>query len=158
MEFDCCKIRCGGGYWALVWKFIASQCESHSVGFGLLGSDVAYYTAVCDLASFGYLILVNKKSCVVALDVSYSLEKASYLISKWSCPFWFVGPFHQVPVFLRFSYLWAYYRVRLAWMDCHISCCIVGVCPVFSWFLYWLCMEGFVRWLERLDCFYMVVH
>ena len=70
--------------------------------FGLLGSDVAYYAAVYGIASFGYLILVNKKACVGALYVLYSLEKASYFISKFSCPFWFVGTFHQVPVLLGF--------------------------------------------------------
>ena len=35
------------------------------MGFGLLGSDVAYYAAVCDLDSFGYLIIVNKKNVLV---------------------------------------------------------------------------------------------
>ena len=52
------------------------------MGFGLLRSDVAYYADVCDLASFGYLMLVNKKTCVGALNISDSLEKASYLVSK----------------------------------------------------------------------------
>ena len=50
--------------------------------FGLLGSDVAYYAAVCDLAVLGYLMLVNKETCVGALDISDSLEKDSYLICK----------------------------------------------------------------------------
>ena len=45
--------------------FIASQCESHSVGFGILGSDVAYYVAVCDIAALGYIMLVNKKHVLV---------------------------------------------------------------------------------------------
>ena len=52
------------------------------MGFGLLGSDVAYYAAICDFASSGHLILVNKKGCVGAFDVLDYLEKASYLISK----------------------------------------------------------------------------
>ena len=50
------------------------------MGFGLLGSNVAYYAAVCDLAALGHLMLVNKETCAGALNVSYSLEKASYLI------------------------------------------------------------------------------
>ena len=112
--------------------------------FGLLGSDAAYYAAVRDLASFGYLILVNKKECVGALYVLYSLEKASYFISKFSCPFWFSGPFHQVPLFLGFSGPWEYYRVYLDQMDFHVSCCLVCVCPVFSCFVDWLCGEFYV--------------
>ena len=35
------------------------------MGFSILGSVVEYYAAVCDLASFGYLILVNKKHVLV---------------------------------------------------------------------------------------------
>ena len=64
------------------------------MGFGLLGSDVTYYAAVCDLSSFGCLMLVNKKTCVGALNISNSLEEASYLICKCSLPFWFVGALH----------------------------------------------------------------
>ena len=73
-----------------------------------MGYDVAYYAAVCDLSDLGYLILVNKETCVGDLDILYYLENASYFISKFSCPFWFVGPFHQVPVLLGFSGLWEY--------------------------------------------------
>ena len=94
IEFGCFKICCGGGDWDLVWKFIASNYESHSMGFGFLGSDFAYYTAVCDLAYFWYLMLVNKKACVGALNISDSLEKASYIIYKFSCLFWFFGSFN----------------------------------------------------------------
>ena len=65
MEFGCCQIFCGGGDWALLRKFIASHYELHSVGFGILGSDVAYYAAVCDLTYFGYLMLVNLKNVLV---------------------------------------------------------------------------------------------
>ena len=158
MEFWCCQIRCGCGDWDLVWKFIASHCEFHSVGFGILGSDVAYYSAVCDLASFGYLILLNKEACVGAINVLDSLKNTTYLISKCSCPFWFVGPFHQVPVFLGFSCLWAYYRVRPACLDRHVSCCIFGVCPVFYYFLDWVCIDYFIGWVERLYFFYVVGH
>ena len=35
------------------------------MGFGLLGSDVAYYAAVCDISSFGYLVLLNLKKVLV---------------------------------------------------------------------------------------------
>ena len=111
------------------------------MGFGLLGSDVAYYAAVCDLADLGYLMLVNKKTCVGALDIMYYLEKASYIICKCSCPFCFVGLLNYVPVLLGFSGLWAYYRVHLARMDYHVSCCLVVVCPVFSYFSDWVCRD-----------------
>ena len=111
------------------------------MGFGLLGYDVAYYAALYDLSASGYLILVNKKACVGALDILDSLVKSHYLISKCSCPFWFVGPFHQVPLFLGFSGLWEYCRVHPARLDRHVSFCIVGVCLVFSCFLELLCMD-----------------
>ena len=75
------------------------------MGFDLLGSDVAYYAAVCDLAALGYLMLVNKETCVGALAISDSLEKLSYPIWKCSCTFWFVGLLHKVPIILGFSCL-----------------------------------------------------
>ena len=62
------------------------------MGFGLLGSDVTCYTAICDLDSFGYLMLVNKKTCVGILNISDSLEEGSYIIFEFSFPFWFVVP------------------------------------------------------------------
>ena len=70
------------------------HCQSQSVGFGVMGSDVAYYAAVCDLNSLGYLMLVNKEACVGALNIPDSLEEASYLICKFSYPFWFFGTLH----------------------------------------------------------------
>ena len=75
-------------------EFIVSHCESHSVGFSILGSDVAYYAAVCDLATLGYLMLAKKATCVGALNILDYLEEASYLICKCSCPFWFFRPPH----------------------------------------------------------------
>ena len=64
------------------------------MGFGLMGSDIAYYAAVRDLDFFGYLILVKKKACVVTLNISDSLEEVSYLILKCSFKFWFVRPLY----------------------------------------------------------------
>ena len=41
--------------------------------FGLLGSDVVYYADVVDLDNLGYFILVDRETCVGALDISDSL-------------------------------------------------------------------------------------
>ena len=57
----------------MVGKFLASHCELHSVGFFLLGSDVAYYAAVGYLALLGNLVLVGEGTCVCSLDISDSL-------------------------------------------------------------------------------------
>ena len=43
---------------------------------------------------YGTSSLWIKKICIGALDTSDYLKKLSYLISKCSCPFWFVRPFH----------------------------------------------------------------
>ena len=58
----------------MVGKFLASHCELHSVGFFLLGSDVAYYAAVGYLALLGNLVLVGEETCVYYLNILYSLE------------------------------------------------------------------------------------
>ena len=68
------KSDVGGGDWSIVGYFVASHCESHSVGFFLLGSDVAYYAAIGDIAVLGNLMPVDKETCVCFLDVSDSLE------------------------------------------------------------------------------------
>ena len=58
----------------------------------LLGYDVAYYADICDIAVLEYLVLVDEKICVGALDILDYLEKASYLVCKFPFPFWLVGP------------------------------------------------------------------
>ena len=62
------------------------------MSFSLIGFDAAYDVTVCNLSVLGNLVLVYEETCVCYLDISYSLEKASYLICKCPCPFWFVGP------------------------------------------------------------------
>ena len=37
--------------------------------FGLLGSDVTYYSAVCDLIVMGDLVLLYEKTCVCSIDI-----------------------------------------------------------------------------------------
>ena len=63
-----------GGAWSIVVKFVASHCELHYVSFLLLGSDVAYYTVVCDISVLGNLLLADEEACVCSLDISDSLD------------------------------------------------------------------------------------
>ena len=44
------------------------------MGFFILGSDVAYYVAVCDLAVFGNFVPVDEETCVCSLDMFDYLE------------------------------------------------------------------------------------
>ena len=44
------------------------------MGFFLLGYDVAYYAAVCDLAVLENLVHMDEETCVCDLDISDSLE------------------------------------------------------------------------------------
>ena len=76
------------------------------MGFFLLGSDVAYYASVCNLNVLGDLVLVDEETSFCSLNISDSLEYASYLIFHCLCPFWFVGPLCRVSVLLVFSSLW----------------------------------------------------
>ena len=113
------------------------------MSFGLLGSDVAYYAAVCDIYVLGYLVLLNEEKCVGALDISYSLEKVSYLICKFPCPFWLVGPLHEVPVLFRFFGLWAY-LLRSSGPD-GLSCILLSCWCVPSFLLFFgLIMRGLI--------------
>ena len=62
--------------------------------FGLIGSDVVYYEDICELTVLGDLFLMYEETCVSSLDISDSLEKASYLICKSPCLFCLVIPLH----------------------------------------------------------------
>ena len=72
------------------------------MGFGLLGSDVAYYAAVCDLASFGYLIIMNKKACVGALMSRIPWKRRPISFPNALVHFGLSGPF------IRCLYSWSF--------------------------------------------------
>ena len=55
-------------------KVFAPQSESQSVSFFLLGSDVAYYSALCDLDVLGNLMLVDEECFFCYIFISDSLE------------------------------------------------------------------------------------
>ena len=63
------------------------------MGFGLLGSDVAYYVAVCDLDSFGYLILVNKKHVLVPSISRITWKRRPISFPNALVHFGLLGPF-----------------------------------------------------------------
>ena len=126
--------------------------------FSRLVSCVAYYASVCYLTSFGYLIIVNKKSGVGALDVSDSLKKAYYLISKCSCQFWFSGPF------VRCLYFWGVpvsghitTFIRSVWI---VTSPVVLLVFAQSFPYFWTeyVWTGFFRLVEWLYCCYVVCH
>ena len=75
------------------------------MGFFILGSDIAYYTAVVDLAVLGDLVPVDEETRVCALDILYSFEYSSDLIDHDHCTFLFVCPLHRVTLLLVFSSL-----------------------------------------------------
>ena len=52
----------------------ASQCESQSVGFFLMGYDISYYAAVDDIAVLGNLVTVDEEKRVCVLDIYDYLE------------------------------------------------------------------------------------
>ena len=61
-------------------EFVASHCDSHYVGFFLLGSDVANYATVGELFVLGHLVSVNEETCVFFLNIFDTLEKGSDFI------------------------------------------------------------------------------
>ena len=68
------KNFCGGGDLSIVGQFFAAYCESHSVGFFLLGYDISYYVSVGGLYILGNLVNVYEDTRICALDIFDSLE------------------------------------------------------------------------------------
>ena len=63
------------------------------MGFGLLGSDVAYYAAVCNLAYFGYLMLANKKHVLVPPIFWITCKRRPISFANALFHFGLLGPF-----------------------------------------------------------------
>ena len=63
MKFGCCEVGCLGGYWSVKFKFVSSHFELHAASLFLLGPNVAYDEAVCDLCALGGFVPVDEKKC-----------------------------------------------------------------------------------------------
>ena len=72
------------------------------MGFGLTGSDVAYYTAVCYLGALGYLMLVNKKHVLVPLISRIPWKRRPISFEIFLVHFGLSGPF------IRCLYSWGF--------------------------------------------------
>ena len=45
----------GGGEWPVKGKLVSSHCELHSVHLFIMGKNVTYDMAICDLGGTSYL-------------------------------------------------------------------------------------------------------
>ena len=69
IKFGDCEVRCWGGDWSIKCECVSSHCELHYVNIFLLGLNVTYDAAICDLGVLGDFVPVDEKIIVIYLYV-----------------------------------------------------------------------------------------